>query len=318
MRRVPNDPFDILFGQDIDRNNPAIWDEHRQSFIHKARPVPVHSHNDYWQRIPLFEALGSGCVSVEADVHLRGSELLVGHKSIGLKHDSTLPSMYLEPLRRLVEEQNVGNDGPLRGIFDSAPEQTVVLLIDHKTSGKETFAELDKQLQPLRDLDYLTYWNGTARISRPITVVASGNAPFDSVMALDSTHRDIFWDAKLEQLPSIDDDFNADPVVYKYNRSNSYFASTEFRNAILWRYRNSTGHIPHTAQGDDIAATQLEQAKARGLLARYWNTPSNPPNVQEIAWRVLVAQDIDILNMDDMGIVRARANGWGKSRALAG
>lgn len=82
--RVPNDPYDNWFGQ-INRTSPSIWGSERQSFIHNALLVPVHSRNGHWRRIPLFDALGSGCISVEADVHLRNSDLLVGHSARSLK-----------------------------------------------------------------------------------------------------------------------------------------------------------------------------------------------------------------------------------------
>jgi hypothetical protein len=276
-------------------------------------PVPVHSHNDYEQRIPLFEALGSGCISVEADIHLRNSDLLIGHSSLGLHKGTNLRSMYLEPLQRMIEMQNANNTiGTWRGIFNKAPQQTVVLLIDHKSAGPETFEELDKQLQPLRDLDYLTYWNGTERVMRPLTIVASGNAPFKSVTALNPLHRDIFWDAKLERLLSIYDNPGADPPIYGYNRSNSYFASTEFRLAKLYTWHNESLTLPSAPVLKDVESSQLEQAKARGLISRYWNIPASPPNLRDIAWRVLVELQVGILNMDDMGAVRARAIGWGK------
>lgn len=311
--RVANDPYDLRFGPGIDRNSPSIWDSHRQSFIHNALPVPVHSHNDYFRRIPLFEALASGCISVEADVHLRNSDLLVGHTARSLQPGSTLRSMYLEPLQRMLEAQNANvTDGAWRGLFDRAPHQTLVLLVDVKTAGPETFAELHAQLQPLRNRDYLTYWNGTERVVRALTIVASGNAPFQSVTALNTTHRDIFWDAQLERLISIDDNFDADPVVYGYNRSNSYFASTEFKHAKLYPYHHLSTLRLDTPQMKDMAATQIEQAKARGLMARYWNTPAEPPDLREIAWRVLIEKQVDIMNMDDLGTVRARANGWGR------
>lgn len=314
--RVPNDPYDARFGPDINRNSPSIWDSDRQSFIHNAVPVPVHSHNDYDRSIPLFEALASGCISIEADVHLRNSDLLVGHTARGLNEGSTLRSMYLESLQRMAEAQNSDlTDGNWRGVFDVSPQQTLVLLVDHKTSGPETFVELHRQLQPLRDLDFLTYWNGTERIIRPLTIVASGTAPFESVVALDNMHRDIFWDAKLERLISADDNFDAAPVVYGYNRSNSYFASTEFKNARLDTsdiYANTLYPLPDTPQMRDLAASQIEQAKARGLIARYWDTPSQPENLREVVWRVLTEKKVGILNMDDMGIVRARAKGWGR------
>ncbi|RSL40818.1 hypothetical protein CEP54_016006 [Fusarium duplospermum] len=313
LTRIPNDPYDRWFGPDISHNSPEIWDADRQSFIRNARPVPIHSHNDYERPLPLFEALGSGCISVEADVHLRGSNLLVGHSKSSLRDDKTLQSLYLEPLQRIFEAQNAKlTDGEWRGVFDHAPEQTLILVIDLKTSGKETFAELDAQLQPLRDLDFLTYWNGKERVMRPLTVVASGNTPFDSVLAMNATRRDVFWDAKLEQLRSIQDDFTTDPPRYRYNISNSYLASTRFRNAILFRYSNNSEVDTETAWGKDFAATQIEQAESRGLLARYWDTPSDPPNVREIAWRVLIDEKVGLLNMDDLGIVRARAKGWGE------
>lgn len=315
MDRIPNDSFDIRFGKDITRSSPAIWEDFRQAFIHDVNPVPVHSHNDETRRIPLFEALGSGCVSIEADVHLVKGDLLVGHSGKGLRHEANLRSMYLEPLKRMLEAQNKQSpvrDDSWRGIFNREPKQTVVLLVDHKTSGSETFAELYKQIQPLRALDYLTFWNGTDKVMRPLTIVATGNAPFEAVTALSEEHRDIFWDAHLERLPSRDDDFTTDPPTYKYNRSNSHYASTQFRNAILYRWRDESRPPPATSQEEDIFATHIEQATARGLLARYWDTPAGPPNLRDIVWRVLVDAKVGLINMDDMGEVRDRTHGWNR------
>ncbi|KAF2019504.1 hypothetical protein BU24DRAFT_419119 [Aaosphaeria arxii CBS 175.79] len=314
LSRVSNGPFDVVFWK-LNRQSPEIWDDERQAFIHDAIPVPVHSHNDYSRGIPLFEALGSGCISVEADIHLRGSDLLVGHTSKGLKSDSNLRSMYLAPLQRMIQLRNKGTyEEEWRGIFRSSPHQTVVLLVDVKTSGPETFAELHAQLQPLRDLDFLTYWNGTERIIRPLTVVASGNAPFESILALDSAHRDIFWDAKLENLFTLNDDLDVDPPIYGFNQSNSYFASTRWTNARLFvpplNYTYPEG-TKINAYMKDMALPHIEQAKARGLISRFWDTPEGPPNLREIAWRVLIKLKTGILNMDDMGTVRARASGWG-------
>jgi hypothetical protein len=310
--RVANDPYDNRFGPDIDHDSLSIWDNVRQPFLHDAFPVPVHSHNDYWRRIPLFEAIGSGCISVEADIHLRNSDLFIGHTARSLKKNSTLQSMYLEPLQRMIEDQNANvTDGTWRGIFNRAPQQTFVLLVDHKTSGIETLAELHAQLQTLRDHDYLTYWNGSDRIMRPLTIVATGNAPFEGVLALDPQHRDIFWDAPLERLASINDDFGSSPVRYAYNHSNSYLASTQFRNARFWSSPGAYTPSSDSPRLTDMRANQIEQARARGLLSRYWDTPDQPPNLREIVWRVLVDAEVDLLNMDDLGTVRARAKGWG-------
>lgn len=299
--RIPNDPFDAWFGAEVNSNRPeAIWKKERQLFLRNVLPVPVHSHNDYERRIPLFEALGSGCVSVEADVHLKDNDLLVGHSDANLHKDTTLRSLYLQPLQRILEEQNEATS-TRRGVFNHDPEQTLVLLVDLKTSGPDTFAEIDAQLQPLRDLDFLTYWDGTTRIMRRLTIVASGNADFESVLALNATHRDIFWDAKLEQLVARGDNADSEPPTYKFNESNSYYASTEFRNAMLQAHPTDHGTPP----------TQLEQARARGLLTRYWDTPTEPPNLREVVWRVLIDAGVGVLNVDDLGAVRARARGMG-------
>ncbi|CAD0015334.1 unnamed protein product [Aureobasidium pullulans] len=228
LQRVPNDPFDNTFASYLQgHTSHSIWHENYQSFIHNAVPVPIHSHNDYSHRMPLFEALGSGCVSVEADVHLHRSELYVGHGTARKREASTLRAMYLEPLKRMIDAQNTDiTDGDWRGMFNHAPKQTVLLLIDHKTSGPETLAELNIQLQPLRDLNYLTYWNGTHRIMGPLAIVATGNAPFSSILALNSTYRDIFFDAPLAHLPSIHDDYSTSTPLYAYDILNLYLAST--------------------------------------------------------------------------------------------
>ncbi|KAG8158660.1 hypothetical protein KVR01_011782 [Diaporthe batatas] len=300
LDRIPNDPFDIRFGSEISANSPNVWSEERQLFLRNVLPVPVHSHNDYERRIPLFEALGSGCISVEADVHLKDNDLLVGHSDASLRRDVTLRSLYLEPLQRILEAQNVATSSR-RGVFNLAPEQTLVLLVDFKSTGPEAFAEMHAQLEPLRDLDFLTYWDGTTQITRPLTVVASGNTNFDSVLALNETHRDIFWDAKLEVLAAADDNPDKDSPTFKFNQSNSYYASTEFRNAMIYAYDRDT----------DTPPTQLEQARVRGLLTRYWDTPAEPPNLREVVWRVLVDAGVGVLNVDDLAAVRARAKGVG-------
>lgn len=276
----------------------------------------MHSHNDYLRRIPLFEALGSGCISVEADVHLVRGDLLVGHTTRGLHKEGTLRDMYLEPLHRMLVNQNSrvsAHESP-RGIFTKDPSRSVVLLVDHKSDGPEAFAELHRQLQPLRDLDYLTYWNGTERVTRPLTIVATGNAPFESVTALPEDHRDIFWDAHLERLPSILDDWTVDPPVFKYNQSNSHYASTQYGNAMFRGWRHEYYEVRNLTKSpfmDDLGGSQLEQAASRGLLSRYWGAPEDPPNLREIVWRGLVDEKVDLINMDDMGAVRDRARGWG-------
>jgi hypothetical protein len=230
--------------------------------------------------------------------------------------------MYLDPLQRIVAAQNQNITGESwRGVFNRAPRQTIVLLIDVKTSGPETFAELDAQLQPLRDLDFLTYWNGTARVIGPLTIVASGNTPFTSILAMNTSHRDIFFDAKLENLVSVGDDWSQDVPSFKYNASNSYYASTRLASARLDSYSKygPTGPEQEAAilansdnqQFMDAMDSQLNQARSRGLVTRYWDVPKQK-NVEDKLWLWLLDHDVGVLNMDDLGVVRDRARGWSR------
>lgn len=169
------------------------------------KPIPCHSHNDYYRSVPLFSAIEAGCIGVEADIWLFGDDLYVGHTPHSLSKDRTLKNMYLDPLLDLLSKQNqiadfdpVPNDSP-KGVFDADPSQALVLLIDFKAKGRKIWPHLTSQLSALRDSGYLTHFNGTNVVERPITVVATGKAPLDLVTA-DSSYRYVFFDAPLDKL----------------------------------------------------------------------------------------------------------------------
>jgi len=60
--------------------------------------LPAYSHNDYYNRRPLLDALDLGYRGAEADVIRVGQELLVGHSRNETKTHSTLARLYLDPL----------------------------------------------------------------------------------------------------------------------------------------------------------------------------------------------------------------------------
>ncbi|KAG5304248.1 PI-PLCc_GDPD_SF superfamily domain-containing protein [Histoplasma capsulatum G186AR] len=168
-----------------------------------VKPIPCHSHNDYWRPVPLLSALEAGCISVEADIWLLDEDLFVGHTTSSLAPNRTLTSMYIDPLVKILDNQNRNTSSHSKnspnGVFDARPSQTLVLLIDFKNKALETWPRLLSQLSPLRDRGYLTYLNGTDVTEGPITVVATGKAPFQKIIAND-TYRDIFFDAPLDKL----------------------------------------------------------------------------------------------------------------------
>jgi hypothetical protein len=77
----------------------------------------IHSHNDYEQDSPLYDALRNGIRSVEADIYYQPqngglfsasdsspAELRISH--VGFSEEGTLRSLYLDPLAREISEHH--------------------------------------------------------------------------------------------------------------------------------------------------------------------------------------------------------------------
>jgi hypothetical protein len=112
-----------------------------------AQPVVLaraYSHNDYEQPRALLDALDRGFFGVEADVHLRGTELFVAHTGGGVKPGRTLEALYLDPLLARVKA------GGGR-VYPGGPKG-FLLLIDFKSDGEETYAALRERLAPYRSM----------------------------------------------------------------------------------------------------------------------------------------------------------------------
>ena len=321
---------------------PLIWSEREESFFpnwgaegqpgeglsgyptdftRNVVPIPCHSHNDYWRRIPLYQAIHYGCTSVEADVWLVDDELYVGHSASSLTQNRTFRNLYVDPLVRILDEQNPTTsfvDGSLtrNGVFDEDPRQTLVLLVDFKTDDSTLFPAVESQLSSLRDRGYLSYWDGTEFISRAVTVVGTGNTAFSSVIA-NQTYRDIFFDAPLHLLsaPRLPTSMEGqgtqglDPLLggAQFTVENSYYASTDFLSTIGFPWRGYLNANQLRKLRDQIA-----EARNRGLKSRYWNTPIWPIGLRNHIWRLLVREGADVLNVDDL---RAAARGdWRRRR----
>lgn len=255
-------------------------------FLRDVMPVPCHSHNDYWRRVPLFSALQAGCIGIEADVWLYDEELYVGHDTASLQPNRTFESLYVDPLVKILERQNPSTqfyNGSDHGVFDTSPYQTLTLLVDLKTGGEETWPHVVRQLEPLRRGGWLSHFEGGKAHMGAITVVGSGNTAFSQVVA-NSTFRDTFFDAPLDKLG--DGDFDS---------TNSYYASVSFHATI--------GDVEAGQLSPDQVTRIRRHAKAahdKGLKARYWDLPGWPISLRNHVWGVLVQEGVDILNVDDL------------------
>ncbi len=173
-----------------------------------VQPVMCHSHNDYWRREPLYQAIRLGCTGVEADLWFLNNELNVAHTALGIRENRTLQTLYLNPIMEILDRKNIVPDilapedydhNERVGVFDTRPKQSLVLLVDFKNEPEETWNRLVSLLTPFHDKRYLTFFNGMDVIDGPLTIVASGKAPFNRVIE-NSTYRNVFYDAPLGDL----------------------------------------------------------------------------------------------------------------------
>jgi hypothetical protein len=139
------------------------------SFAAYGQKIPcAHSHNDYLRSRPFAEAFHLGFGSIEADIFLSGSNLLVGHEEENLTKEKTLESMYIKSIADIAKK----NNGKLPGY-----EKPLILLIDIKTEALPTYQALVKLLNKYKYL--FTRFYGDTTDERLVTVVISGNRPVE-------------------------------------------------------------------------------------------------------------------------------------------
>ncbi|EMC93779.1 hypothetical protein BAUCODRAFT_210068 [Baudoinia panamericana UAMH 10762] len=262
-------------------------------------PKPLHSHNDYWRPQPFYSALSVGAVSVEADVWLYNGTLYIGHETSALTPSRTFDGLYIQQILSVLRAQNPNSSfvtGTTKnGVFDTASGQTLYLFVDVKTDGPTTWPYVVRALQPLRSAGYLTYFNGTAVVPGPVTVIGTGNTPLNQVQGVGnaSVPRDYFWDAPIPTLGTTFSNITA---------SVSPIASTDFAvqfGPVVNQQFNSTQQA--------LLFQQVATAHAKGIAVRYWDQPGFPVGTRNAIWRQLYSAGVDLLNVDDL---QGAANYW--------
>src|SRR5476651_2446944 len=68
-------------------------------------PLPnAFAHNDYSHKHPLYDALQNGYTNMEADIFLKGNNLVVAHINPYFKGRRQLENLYLRPLLKQVTD----------------------------------------------------------------------------------------------------------------------------------------------------------------------------------------------------------------------
>ena len=244
----------------------ATWLLGGFSLFAQITPLPqAHAHNDYEHTRPLFDALDNGFGSVEADIYLVNGRLLVAHDREATKPDTTLQSLYLDPLRERVRR----NGGQ---VYSNGPPFT--LLIDVKSDAHETYVVLRGVLSEYADV--LTEFRKDATRTGAITAIISGNRD-RSTMAME-TVRHAALDGRLEDLGG-SESRHLVPLI-----------SDNWSQQFQWR---GEGVLP--VDEKEKLHRIVKAAHARGQRVRFWAVPD-----QTEGWRELRDAGVDLINTDKL------------------
>lgn len=233
-----------------------------------AQPtVLIHSHNDYAQRVPFYQAYAQQVSSIEADVFLHDGQLLVGHDVEDLRADMTFEALYVEPIVTLFAR----NGG--RAFRDS--DQTLQLMVELKSETDPTLRAVAALLGRWPEV-FDPEVNPAA-----VRVAVTGRVPAPE--AFDRYPRflgfDGAWDADYtpEQLERI------------------ALISTNFRDFSQWNGKGTI--IP--AEKERLEQV-IDRAHEQGKPVRFWNAPEGTT-----VYYTFYDMGIDYINTDNPEVCAA-------------
>lgn len=250
----------------------------RISSIQATAPLPrTHSHNDYVQAVPLFDALNNGFSSVEADFFLVKGQLLVGHTPLDLSSDRTLEGLYLKPLLELTQ-RNQGHVYP-----GSGESLQLMIEIKYGEDKEKAYKALNETLKRYASM-LTTYQNGK-KIEGAVTIVLIGYRPSEAAIKSEVV-RYVAFDGNVSELKK-----GMDPNVIPLISGDGNFSWT------------GTGPMPKHERWrlKDIVDT----AHANGQKVRFWINPEDPPARREAVWKELLNAGVDYIHTDYLPELRA-------------
>ncbi|WP_298646211.1 alkaline phosphatase [uncultured Proteiniphilum sp.] len=223
--------------------------------------ILIHSHNDYRQRVPFYQAYSQQVYSIEVDIFVtEEGDLLVGHDIEELTPDADLKSIYVLPIVKLFKEnggkawKNSDNDLQLMIDLKSRTEPTLTKVVEMFGQYPEVF---DPILNP-----------------NAVRVVITGNVPkaedfakYPEFIFFDGQINTDYTDAQLERIALISSPF------FEYAR---------------WNGKGTL--IPSQRKKVQDA---IDKAHAMRKPIRFWGSPDGIT-----AWNTLHTLGVDIINTD--------------------
>ncbi len=258
-----NDPFSP------DLANPAP-----SGFAPLSPLSRAHAHNDYLHDRPLWDALGQGFTSVEADVWFRDGKLLLGHTVLGTASGRGVEDWYVKPLVAWVRAHGGAVFPGWGGQF--------TLLIDVKEHGAESLVALEAVLAKYPDV----FWHldGGREVPGPVRVVYSGERPTAAIV--NSDPRFGSFDGHEGDLDS--------------RESSTHFPLySESWSSWGWQGWGAmpSDQFTHLAQF-------AESASANGARSRLWGQPMAFAEQRENVWKAQLDAGISLINADHLEHLR--------------
>ncbi|MBK8946094.1 MAG: hypothetical protein IPM32_12600 [Ignavibacteriae bacterium] len=223
--------------------------------------VNSHSHNDYNNTIPLYNALKAGAKSIEVDIFFENNKFYVCHNNEDTIKNKSLEKMYFLPLQEIIE-----NNKSLHHF-----EYELFLFIDIKSEAEKTYQPLKILLS--KYVKYLTKIQNGNLIKNKLRVILSGNMPIE--MVRNEIERFIFLDGRISNIGK--------------NESNLLFPviSDNWLN-VLKIINDSDEEIKFQNLRNLIA-----QIHSENKMVRFWGIPDN----QEY-WKLQNDFGVDLINTD--------------------
>lgn len=220
----------------------------------------AHSHNDYEQKNPFFEAYNAHFGSIEADVWAVKGELLVAHTKDQLTAERSLDALYIQPIVSKYKQNSGKAWGDHEGSFQ--------LLIDLKTNYQATLPLLVSLLQKYPEV-FDPKLNPNA-----VKMVITGETPPPAEFA--NYPKFIFFDGKLYQ---------------------KYTAPQRERIAMysddLHRYTAWKGVAPIPKKDLKKLIFLVDSVHALPCKIRFWDAPDTPES-----WQEFKKLKVDFINTD--------------------
>ena len=236
----------------------------------KSQVLPAHAHNDYLHERPLLDALDCKFKSIEVDVFSIGDSLFVAHDFDKIKPGSTIRSLYLNPLKKIIQQNNgsvYGND------------EEIILLVDFKNDGLESYKLLHQILEDFKEL-LTTYRLGKKEVGA-VSVIVSGNRPFEYMQ--NQKLRYAGYDGRISELDA------------EIPSSLMPLVSDNWNMHFKWR---GEGRIPDNEK--EKLTRIANQAHKNGYLLRFWSTPDYPKTERDSVWKELKNAGVDLIGSDDL------------------